>query len=327
MNEALIGAGAQILGGVFNNMWADTRTKEDRYGNFRLNEISADRADARTRALYKDFYAPEALLKQYKAAGLSPSLMFGGTPGQGGLSGAKGGGPAGPQTPYMPISVLEAAQTANIAAMTKKTEAETKNIEAETANKELMNQWQQFMNNEKQIEWNIINSSWENPKTGEVTSLFEMAGKALTYGDFLNDVRHKESTGELDHEILKESATEVGQKTLRAIYMAANTMATDISRLNYQYTDNTFKTTLINALNTIKNEKGDDIAHLNAEATVAQLEQQIETANLTKQQKESWNNILQRLKKSDSIWADIVVVATMILGNVANNAGVKLNLN
>lgn len=327
MYEAMIGAGAQILGGVFNNMWADTRTAEDRYMNYKYNELTAERADARTRQLYKDLYSPQALLNQYHAAGLSPSLMFGGTPGQGGLSGAKGGGPAGPQTPYMPISILEAAQAANIAAMTKKTEAETKNIEAETANKELMNAWQQFMNNEKQIEWNIINSSWEDSKTGETTSLFEMAGRALTYGDFLDDIRHKRETGELDPTILKETATEVGQRTLRAIYLAASTMATDISRLNYEFTDNTFKTSLINALNSIKNEKGNDIAHLNAEATVAQLEQQIETANLTKQQKESWNNILQRLKKSDSIWADIVVVATMILGNVANNAGVKLNLN
>lgn len=103
--------------------------QEDRAENYRYNEMAAQNADARTRALYRDIYSPEALLGQYREAGLSPSMMYGGTPGQGGMSGAQGGGANGPTTPYYPVNMLEMAQAANLMAQTKKTEAETKNID------------------------------------------------------------------------------------------------------------------------------------------------------------------------------------------------------
>ena len=69
-------------------------------------------------------------MRQYKEAGLSPSLMFGGTPGQGGQSGAMGSS-VSMGNPYMPVSMLEAAQIANIQAQTKKTNAETETITGE----------------------------------------------------------------------------------------------------------------------------------------------------------------------------------------------------
>lgn len=129
-------ATAAIIGGAFglgatalNNILAGNRTAEDRYGNYELNEAAAEAADRRTRALYADFYSPEALLKQYKAAGLSPSMMFGGTPGQGGMSGAQGAGANGLQTPFVPYSIVDAAQAAALTAQAEKTKAETKQIE------------------------------------------------------------------------------------------------------------------------------------------------------------------------------------------------------
>lgn len=162
-------AGAAINGvyGVINNMWADKHTSKDRWWNHLYNEIAANNADTRTRALYNDFYSPQALMQQYLEAGLSPSLMFGGTPGQGGMSGAQGAGGAGLQTPFYGISALEAAQISNLQAQTKKTEAETETIEgtnergyaeiqqvlkqtgkieAETVYQNLVNQWQEIEN-------------------------------------------------------------------------------------------------------------------------------------------------------------------------------------
>lgn len=129
MVGTILGIMGNAAASIINNRLAGQQAEKDRASNYRYNELAAQNADARTRALYNDFYSPEALLKQYKNAGLSPSLMFGGTPGQGGMSGAQGNGANGLQTPYMPMSMLEAAQVANIEAQTKKTQAETDTIE------------------------------------------------------------------------------------------------------------------------------------------------------------------------------------------------------
>lgn len=121
----LLGATGSIAGTIINNAWAQSHTEYDRSLNYMYNEMAARNADKRTRALYGDFYSPEALMRQYKAAGLSPSLMFGGTPGQGGMSGAQANGASGLQTPFAPLSMVEAAQAAALFAQAEKTKEET----------------------------------------------------------------------------------------------------------------------------------------------------------------------------------------------------------
>lgn len=133
MLGTLLGIGGNLLGGAINNIWGLNMQRQARQENYELGEQAAQNADARTRGLYKDLYSPQALMKQYKEAGLSPSLMFGGTPGQGGTAGAMSSGANGPSNTYMPISMLEGAQIA-------KTMAETKNVEADTKNKETQNE-------------------------------------------------------------------------------------------------------------------------------------------------------------------------------------------
>ena len=125
---AYMGAEAMLSG--INNLLGLGIGNYNREQNYYYGERQAENADKRTRALYADLYSPKALMKQYKDAGLSPSLMFGGTPGQGGTSGAMGSSVT-MGNPYMPISMLEAAQIANIQAQTKKTEAEAKTITGE----------------------------------------------------------------------------------------------------------------------------------------------------------------------------------------------------
>lgn len=131
MSEILgtvLGGAMQLGLGAINNQWAKERADRDRRQNYMYGEMTANAADKRTRALYNDFYSPEALMKQYQEAGLSPSMMYGGTPGQSGMSGAQGSGAAGLQTPYMPISMIEGAQAAKLLAETQKTKAETEQI-------------------------------------------------------------------------------------------------------------------------------------------------------------------------------------------------------
>lgn len=121
----IFGFGADLIQTGINYGIQKDLTDRDRRQNYLYGEMAAKNADKRTRALYSDFYSPEALKRQYEEAGLSPSLMFGGTPGQGGMSGAQGTGANGPTTPYMPLSLLEAAQISKINAETEKTKEET----------------------------------------------------------------------------------------------------------------------------------------------------------------------------------------------------------
>lgn len=127
--ETAITAGTQVVNGLINQAFAEHNRKR----NYYWNEKAADAADQRQRAQYEDLYSPQAMLNQYAAAGLSPSMMMsggqsavGGTP-QGAQGGIDGPYPAGPQ-----LDPIAAAQLANINANTEKTKAETINIGADT---------------------------------------------------------------------------------------------------------------------------------------------------------------------------------------------------
>lgn len=142
---ALIGAAGSLGSTVLNNLfgkeiaednywYAKKLAQEDRAENYYYNEQAAINADARARKMYNDIYSPEALLNQYYKAGLSPSLMFGGTPGQGGTTGAQGAGAGGPMTQFTPrqmygIDPLVGAQIANLLAEANKTNKEAEQIE------------------------------------------------------------------------------------------------------------------------------------------------------------------------------------------------------
>lgn len=118
------------LSGVSNFFGAES-AKEARRENYNYNEMAANNADQRTRALYNDIYSPGAQLQQLEAAGMSPSVFYQGSGSQG-TSGAQGQGTAGLSTPYSPMSMIEGAQAANLIAQTEKTKAETENINANT---------------------------------------------------------------------------------------------------------------------------------------------------------------------------------------------------
>lgn len=320
-------AGAAVFGGFANGILGRFAQRDQmellntQYNRlYSMNEQLAQNADKRTRALYNDFYSPQALLKQYKETGLSPSMMFGGTPGQGGMSGAQGSVNAGVQSPiFNPQSILEgamsAAQIANINAQTQKTKAETRNVESDTNLKELEKQFQQMNLGQYESEWNIINTAWED-ENGNQTSLFEMADKHYRFESFLEEVRKDEATGRTNF----KASTEAEIKQLRTIFESASRFHRDISVLSEENVNANFQIGILNKLN----EKG--FQDLNAEAAVAQLQQSIATNELTTQQKNAWNNLINRLGKQGSTMKDVVIVLGMILGNFASHTGIKLNL-
>lgn len=203
MTAALIGsaiAGAASQGGLgfglaaFNNKKAAEMAERDRYENFMYNEQSAAAADARTRKLYEDLQSPAALLAQYKAAGLSPSLMFGGGGGAGGSvpQGAQGAGAGGVQTTFTPVNPFDAAGIAVAYAQARKLNAEAdteeglnergakeiKKLIAETGNVELQNEFQALQNMlthwQTQIEGNTLNEAIEARKISLKRVAFEL---------------------------------------------------------------------------------------------------------------------------------------------------------
>lgn len=175
--------GSTIIGGLFNwgagmfnNWWAQEREDIARKENYRLNELAAQNADARTRALYNDLQSPSAMLQQYKDAGLSPSLMFGGAgAGAQPSTGAMGAGVAGVAPTSYGVSALESAQIGLMQAQEKKIIAETKNTETDTdkkkaevdnivqntKNQELQAEWQEWQNSISAIELNLLASYGE----------------------------------------------------------------------------------------------------------------------------------------------------------------------
>lgn len=129
--SAGLGAGGNLLAAGINAIVA----KRQQERQFQYNELAADNADKRTRALYNDLYSPAAQMEQIKAAGLSPSIYAsGGIAGKQGVSGAQGAGVA--QAPVFGVDPIGAALAG---AQIAKTKAETNNINADTNNKKKTN--------------------------------------------------------------------------------------------------------------------------------------------------------------------------------------------
>lgn len=135
MGNTIVSAGIGASSSLLNYGLQRRLLAEQRKENFNYNEKAAENADKRQRAQYNDLYSPKALLGQYAAAGLSPSMMLsGGAPvvGQSSAQGNMSASLSGPYPSFQPIDPLSFAQIANINANTKKTEAETDNISKDT---------------------------------------------------------------------------------------------------------------------------------------------------------------------------------------------------
>ena len=68
-----------------------------------------------------------------------------------------------------------------------------------------------------------------------------------------------------------------------------------------------------------------EYAKLNANTAVEQLKQMGEEAKLSGQQAEAWNNLIERLKKTNGTMADIAIVLGMICNRFISSVGIKIN--
>lgn len=136
--EYLAQGGANLLGAGLSYITSSNLGYDARSHAHTLNEIAANNADKRTRALHRDMYSISAQMKDAKDAGLSPSLFY---QGQGtiGQSGAMGAGAGGIGNPYTPVSPIDVAGIELAKAQKDKTKAETENIQEDTITKKLDN--------------------------------------------------------------------------------------------------------------------------------------------------------------------------------------------
>lgn len=301
MLYGLFGMGLNAGIGLINNRLAEQQATAAREANYHYGELAAQNADTRTRALYKDLYSPKALMKQYKEAGLSPSMMFGGTPGQGGMAGAQGTGTAGQPTAYMPISLMEGAQLEMLKAQAEKTKAETENVKANTEKTNVEKEYQDLINGPLKDKVEILTTHYTDEQ-GNETSLFEIANNYYTFEGFLDAIKN--------YGIGKDQAQ---IEELKSIYMATHYMRRDIITLSQETVSNNFQLSIIRAM------EAEGFADWNAKAAIGYLKANVQTAELTETQKEAWNNLISKLGKEGSTTRDIIVVLGMILNQAASN--------
>lgn len=127
--------GFGALGGAVGNLINLPFQELARSQNFFYGEKAADNADARWRNQYLDFFSPAAQIQQYREAGLSPSLLYGGPQGSGGATAPQGGGAGGLQSGFAPLDPTQLAMIDNIKADTKLKESQATNTGADTQKK------------------------------------------------------------------------------------------------------------------------------------------------------------------------------------------------
>lgn len=308
-----INAAANIGIAGMNNMWAAKREKTARAENYKYGEMAADSADARTRALYNDLYSPQAQLQQIKDAGLSPSLFYGDGGGISGQAGAQGSGAAGVSPTTFGAPPLELGEIFKTIAETGLINAEKKKIESETNVIDLQKDWQDMVNKQKSVEFDICTMYlYDKDDKDKKYSMYELAQKANTYDQFLNDVRSKaEASGEKN--FLAKIGTEYGQQTMRNIYMNAERFDRDINVLSAEGVDAEFQKSIIQILS---NNGG---AEQSASTMLEQMKAAEQGAKLTNEQQSSWNHIIEKLRAKNSTAADIIIVLAMILNQAASN--------
>lgn len=132
--SALSGGLGMAFGAAANAINYKYKKRMAKY-NYKLNEMAADNADARRRALYEDYESPIATIRQLKDAGLSPSIYASGELGGtiGSTAGAQGAGGSGQEFNGSMMSPMEFSQIKVQEAQARKLNAEADELEGTNA--------------------------------------------------------------------------------------------------------------------------------------------------------------------------------------------------
>lgn len=226
MADILTGLGLGMTSDLLNFALGLNREEIAAERQYSYSEQAADNADKRTRKLYSDFMSPEALLQQYKSAGLSPSLMFGGG-GIGGQTphGAQGAGSAQGST-YQPIDPVSAANISLMNAQADKAKAEADTIKGEnergqaeidnliedTKNKKLIGTYQDCKNKIEDINLQIAEATKGNKIQISEYTEYMLNGQLMMLDEQLAQEENKRDISDATKEdVIKKIKTEALQ--------------------------------------------------------------------------------------------------------------------
>lgn len=318
MANPFLMAGLQIAQGAVNNWLGEMRENRAVQRDYYLSERAADKAAQRQGEMYERFFSPEALMRQYEAAGLSPGMMMGGAPGSsmGGSSAPQGGAAMQPST-FMPIDVLgQITQLENIKASTKKTEAETEKIKEDTKGSELQNTWQKMINDEKFQTWNIFTKNYAKPDEQGINRPYSLT-------DLAQDSEDWETFREAA-KLLGLGYSENEMEALKQIYINSLRLGRDISTIQGDKGNADFNLKVLEALDK------QDFANANADSIIQYLKQNVETNKLTEEQKKAWNNLLEEVGKRSKTAKQVLLVIGMMIDKAMSEyrlPGINVNNN
>lgn len=289
-----------------------TDANRDRYTHI-SGEVSADNALARQEYFYNTYQSPEAMLRQYKEAGLSPSLMFSkGAGGGAGTTGVAGTPRSSSNSDASKMSSIFSAvgQAAQLATQIAQVKAQTQNLNADTALKmsqagkvNAETEYQNYINENQNVTNKLANAYiLQNPNdmtTG--TSFFDIACISDSYGDFMKAVKGIKWGSEIQTLI----HTENGQRVLRDIYINSKEQSANIAALNKQQTNDELATQILKVLNK------EGYSELSAQEQLEALRRSVETNKLDKETNEAWNNLLNKL--GDGTKQDTAIVIALLL--------------
>lgn len=310
-------AGFNMLGSIINNGMSTAMGDYNRKQNYLYNEKSANAADARTRALYNDLYSPKALLQQYKDAGLSPSLMFGGGgPGGATPQGAQGEGASGLGVQTFGINPVDIAQTKLANAQAENIEADTKIKEKDADLKDIEKDCAEIDKQLKLNEYSLTNS-YIIGKDGNKECFMDIAEKNNTFQGFIHEIReraHDSNNIDLQHIVY----TQQGWNILKEMYITSKEYNTKLNVLAQESSS----AKLSNAVNKALEQEG--FPQLSAESQVNTLKRVAEDEGLTGRELETWNSLLDDAKKKGNFWEKLLIILAAIFNKIFSRTSVNL---
>lgn len=177
---------------------------------FQYNEMAAENADKRQRALYEDYLSYAAQVRQMKAAGLNPALMYGNGGSAGNMPSATQGHGANGSASGVQAMALQNADLAQIAANMELIKSQANKNEAEADNIRGINGTKGYYEIRKIIEetkgqtirnlMDNIDLDWRNIKNQE-----EVNKLRSDIDSAFNDFQLKLQQTMLEYEIFNES--------------------------------------------------------------------------------------------------------------------------
>lgn len=296
---------SQTANGLIQQMFAE----QNRSRNFYWNEKAAESADQRQRKQYEDLYSPQAMLKQYAAAGLSPSMMMSGGQSAIGSSSAQGNMSAGIQGPYPSaqptLDPMLSAQIANLNADTegKKSDNTIKEIEANLREKSSILE---------QMQLDLLGMYTYNENTQKTEGLLQAASRFNTYEDFVKYLE-KDINFDNNPSVKTYIKTTAGQQELKDIFKSAHNINKEVAQIEG---DKEYANIMLEIYQLL-NQK--DFAKLSAEQRTSELNKIIQQNNLEAEKKQTINDIFNGIENENlrSFLMVLYMLGDRYLGSVS----------